>query len=248
MISTPYEWILWLVAVSIVFVAGCTAIETQEKPDGATTAPQTEPQSEKPAPKPVSEEKGVEYEIHPGERGDKEVGFAGVKRYVRDIVVARETADEEIKATLSSALDDYKSKHPDADALHVRVFFKGSTAVAYGHGYWAPGGEWSQASAGGAKSVSIELNRALRPPPLEEGERFGFSLDTRKEIYAALAGVQDKAWDEAEARYPYDVDKESELVDQLAPKYRREVCKEYDLRPSEEEAIAIEGAEQYWEW
>lgn len=248
---------LVLLAV-ILLVAGCGKPKMPERPPPQAPPPSRPAAEPKPVPKPKpappADEKPVEYQILPGERGDKDVSFdfralgrGAAKRYTRDITVPYETTDEEVKATLRAALKDLQDLHPDAGALMVRLFFEGGTAVAHARVTWAPGGEWARAAEGGTKSISF-ASPTPRPPKPVTGDRFGLSLAKRKEIFVALGAAEDKAWEDADAEHPYDVHKQNELVDKLASKYKAQVRKKYGLTEEQEDAIDLEGCEQSWEW
>ncbi len=247
------KW-LWLTIVAvllfgIVLLAGCGRSKTPlpvERPvpqEQATQEPVIEP--------PVIEQKAVEYEVMPGERGDKDLShgeyhsenldMAAAKRYQRDITVPRGAIDEQIAATLRRALDDFRDKHPDADALCVRVCFEESTAMTYANLYWAADG----GKAFGSKSGTIDWH-GNRPPKLEEGKRFGLSLKERKEVYTELVRAEDRAMNEAMTKYPDDVYKQIDMERELTPGYKKRVRQEYGITEEQQQKIEIEGLEQHW--
>ncbi len=215
-----------------------------------TAAPESEATSdqeasgEKPEP--------VEYEVMSGERGDKDLSYGeyhsenvdvtAAKRYSRDIIVPRDTTDEEIAATLRRALDDFRTEHPSADALSVSVSFEGSTGMRYASLYWAADG----GRAFGEESGSIDWNRHLRPPELEEGERFGLSLVERKQLFIELAAAEGRAMDEAMAKHPDDFDRQIDVQRELTAKYKKHVREQYDITQEQQDAIELEGGEQFW--
>lgn len=182
-------------AVGLVLLPGCPGPEVQEKAR-PTPAAQL-------APAPA---KAVSYQIVPGERGNKDYSIPGTKRYGRDITVPHETTDEEVNATLRSALKDFQWVHTDADVLKVRVFFEGATAMAHSHAIWGPGGEWAPRAKVARKSISFQ-SLAPRPPKPNTEDRFGLPLAKRREIFTDIVAAEDKAADEAWARYPDSLDK-----------------------------------------
>ncbi len=191
------------------------------------------------------------YQVMEGERGDKDlshgeyhsanVDVAPARRYSRDIIVPRNATDDEIAATLHRALADFQVEHPDADALTVSVSFEGSTGVRYASIYWAADG----GLAFGQESGSIDWNDN-RPPELEEGERFGLSLQERREVFRQLVAAEDRAMDEAMAECPNDFDRLAELQRTLMSDYKRQVREDYGITEDQQDQIELEGAEQHW--
>ncbi len=233
-----------MITTSLFLLAGCGRPKVPEKPPTEPTRPSSSRVEQKPAPPAAVQP--VEYQIVPGEPGDKDVSYGAVKRYVRDITVPYETTDEKIKATLRSALKDFRDLHPGADALTVRVFFEGATAMAHASATWAPGGDWARAAEGGAKSISFE-SLMPRPPEPIEGEILGLSLAKRQQIFRELVGAEDKAMDEAMAKYPDDFDKQIPIERELTSKYKGQVRQKYGITQDQQKKIEIEGTEQYWE-
>ena len=255
--------------LALLVLCGCgrqTENETSTLPNPPQSdlaeLPASDEPAEKPAEKPVTSTpenvEPVEYQVMSGERSGKDltigeyhsgnVDIDAAKRYARDIIVPRDTTDEEITATLHTALDDFREDHPNADELAVRAFFEESTSSSYANLYWAADG----GKAFGHDSGSIQgFNR--RPAELQKEERFGLSLEERQEVFRQLDAAALRASDEAYEKFCDDQtgvidDYESKMQyeRELQSKYDRQIREEYGITEDEQRKIVIEGNEQQW--
>ena len=102
-------------------------------------------------------------------------------------------------------------------------------------------------------SVNKLFAKSRREP---EKTRFGLSEAKRRDVYFDLAEAQDRAMNEAIARYPTDpsvspnwrsnVRKQIALEESLKGRYEGQVGRKYGLSTDQLIKIAVEGATKAW--
>ncbi len=87
--------------------------------------------------------------------------------------------------------------------------------------------------------------------------KFGLTEDKRKQIWKEMVKAEDRAWAEADKRYPPKVEhskavfmeqlgKHSDLNDKLTDKYYDEIARKYGLTREQLNDIAVEGGTKDW--
>lgn len=236
--------VLLLLIASWLYVTGC-AVDTDQVADADGPAAEGADNGN-----PIDDESasGIQtpatagaYTVMDGERGDKSIPVDELSRFARDIVVPRNATEDQIVATMHSALEDFREKHPQADALCIGAFVDESTGVAYAHLYWAADG----GKAWGYPSGTVEW-QSDRPPAVDEGERFGLTLAERKEAFLDLVAAERRANDEAMARHPEDLVRQAELQGSLMDEYKGSVRTKYAINEEQESQLVVEALEQHW--
>lgn len=173
--------------------------------------------------------------------------YLGAKRSQYDIEVAANTGDEEIKRILEQAVKELAKKR-DVDALAVRLYLK-DTNLPYAIATWAPDGDWSKAERGKSKSIfktSIEIYLEHRPKESSNVEKFGLSLEKRKMIYLEISNSQRKTRQIATQKYPSDIMKQYDYMEELDKKYEKQICDKYKITDEQKISILGEGVSNNW--
>ncbi|MFO7970461.1 MAG: hypothetical protein R6U40_01780 [Desulfobacterales bacterium] len=171
----------------------------------------------------------------------------GAKRSQYDIEVAKNMGDEEIKKILGQAVKELAKKR-EVDALVVFLYLK-DTKLPYATAYWAPYGDWSKAEKGKPKAIfktSIEIHSERRPNEANKHDKFGLSLEKRKQIYREICQSQKKTRKIAAQKYPYDWSKEADYMYELDEKFEKEICEKYNISDNQKYSILGEGVKNNW--
>ena len=173
--------------------------------------------------------------------------YLGAKRTQYDIEVAANTGDEEIKKILEQAVKELAKKR-EVDALAVRLYLK-DTNLPYAIADWAPYGDWSKAEKGKSKSIfktSIEIYPEHRPKESSNVKKFGLSLEKRKTIYLEISNSQRRTLQIATQKYPSDIMKQADYMEELDKKYEKQICDKYNITDEQKRSILGEGVSNNW--
>lgn len=173
--------------------------------------------------------------------------YLGAKRTQYDIEVAVNTGDEEIKKILEQAVKELAKKR-EVDALAVRLYLK-DINLPYAIAKWAPDGDWSKAERGKPKSIfktSIEIYPEHRPKESSNVEKFGLSLEKRKMIYREICNSQRRTRQIATQKYPSDIMKQYDYMEELDKKYEKQICDKYNITDEQKRSILSEGVSNNW--
>ena len=173
--------------------------------------------------------------------------YLGAKRTQYDIEVAANTGDEEIKKILEQAVKELAKKR-EVDALAVRLYLK-DTNLPYAIAKWAPDGDWSKAERGKPKSIfktSMEIYPEHRPKESSNVEKFGLSLEKRKMIYREICNSQRRTRQIATQKYPSDIMKQYDYMEELDKKYEKQICDKYNITDEQKSSILGEGVSNNW--
>jgi hypothetical protein len=177
----------------------------------------------------------------------KNLDYSVVRRTQYDIEVAANTGDEEIKKILEQAVKDLGKKR-EVDALAVRLYLK-DTNLPYAIATWAPDGDWGKAERGKPKSIfktSIEIYPEHRPKESSNVEKFGLSLETRKIIFREISNSQKKTRQIATQKYPSDIMKQYDYMEELDKQYEKQICDKYKITDEQKRSILGEGVSNNW--
>ena len=173
--------------------------------------------------------------------------YSNVKRTQYHIEVAANTGDEEIKKILEQAVKELAEKR-EVDALWVNLYLK-DTSSPYAIAKWAPDGDWGKAERGKPKSIfktSIEIYPESRPKESSNVEKFGLSLEKRKMIYREICQSQRKTRQISTQKYPSDIMKQSDYMEELDKKYEKKICDKYNITDEQKLSILGEGVSNNW--
>ncbi len=173
--------------------------------------------------------------------------FLGSKRTQFDIEVKENIEDEEIKEILEKAVIEL-SELRDVDAISVRLYIE-NTNLPYAIADWAPYGAWNKAETGIPKSVfktSITFYPEHKAKESSKGKKYGLSLEQRKIIYHEICQSQKNTRQIAEKKYPSDIMKQYDYMEDLDKKYESEICRKYFITDDQKCRIVDEGVENNW--
>jgi|GEM_PF-3100632 len=173
--------------------------------------------------------------------------FLGSKRTQFDIEVKENIKDEEIKEILEQAVIEL-SELRDVDAISVRLYIE-NTNLPYAIADWAPYGNWNKAETGIPKSVfktSITFYPEHKGKESSKEKKYGLSLEQRKIIYHEVCQSQKNTRQIAEKKYPSDIMKQYDYMDELDDKYESEICRKYFITDDQKCKIVDEGVENNW--
>ena len=171
----------------------------------------------------------------------------GAKRTQYNIEVSANMGDEEIQKILEIAVKELAKKR-EVDALAVRLYLK-DTNLPYAIAYWAPDGDWSKAERGKSKSIfktSIEIYPEHRPRESSNVKKFGLSLEKRKTIYREISNSQRRTLQIATQKYPSDIMKQADYIEELDKKYEKQICDKYNITDEQKRSILGEGVSNNW--
>ena len=197
----------------------------------------------------------IYYEIVEAE--DLSLGL--IKRFVYRVVVNPTIQEDQVKPLIDSIIQAKSTADPDIDEMgrfiySDRQIIHGVYDVAKAD--WAPGGRWGSTNTevatsnnrdGYSISITIkdDLENYLQNRNSDE-TKFGFTEQERRQIFLDTTRAQNRANDEAEARYPYDFLAWGELWQKLLEKYELEVCVKYGITPDTQQKILAEGLDKNW--
>jgi len=173
--------------------------------------------------------------------------YLGAKRTQYDIEVDANMGDEKIKKILEQAVKELAKKRK-VDALAVRLYLK-DTNLPYAIANWAPDGDWSKAERGKPKSIfktSIEIYPEHRPKKSSNVEKFSLSLEKRKMIYREISQSQKRTRQIATKKYPSDIMKQYDYMEELDKKYEKQICDKYNITDDQKSSILSEGVSNNW--
>jgi len=115
---------------------------------------------------------------------------------------------------------------------------------------WAPGGDWAQARTVNTGDYSrhgftVHMAQERLPGPERVG---GLPLAKAKQCFLDICRAQDRAFADAQAKYPTpkDLMKQSELARALSERYEKTVREEYRITEEQQGEIVAFGVIQLW--
>lgn len=186
-------------------------------------------------------------------------------------VVSNTIQREQVEPTVRTIITRVTSDRPDAD--EIALFLYSDRELVNG-AFDVAAAEWStDGQTGGITPEIARSNDRSRydtsirvKPNLEsflaqrgrEEERGGLSEDRRREIWTALIRAEDRAYQEAERRYPTNancvsvsqaqanLDRNMAMSDSLVDVFTEQVLEEYGIAEEVEDSITVEGMEEQW--
>ena len=175
-----------------------------------------------------------------------------------NILVSGEISETGLKALLNKLYSSTKAKkgfkyHNSPTNIYIYAFTSKERAES-GMGQWIAMLQESPGDLGPRISISKRQIAQLGAKP---EERFGLSETNRIEIWKEYVLAEDRAWEKAEERYPFNTglsqsqfQKQAEKLtlfrQQLEKQYKGELAKKYGLTLEQLKEIADEGVTKDW--
>lgn len=181
----------------------------------------------------------------------KDLSFSNCVRKQVTVRTAHRLSEAEITGVARSIVDKVTSEHK-VNAVSIMMYDTPDTSGPYTLASvdWAPNGDWSQASTMNTGDYSTHRFTINMPPerPPEPKEIGGLPPVKAKQCFADICRAQDKAYSEAEARYPgsTDVMKQAKYAQTLSEQYEKAVREKYGITQKEQSAIVAAGVTQSW--
>ena len=194
----------------------------------------------------------LKYSIH-----NEEVYDAPIKTEVSiDVLIEDVNINEEgIKTLLNYLYKTTKERsgfkhneHPNSIYIYA---FTTKEKAASGMGQWI--GMISKSASD--KNPKINFSEIqLNSLSVNIENRWGLSQDKREELWKEIVNAEDKAYKEADKKYPLakldltesDISKNADLRDSLKDQYEWEIAKENNLKKVILDSIGIEGLKKGW--
>lgn len=229
---------LFVVGLALMTFMGCGAKKPVSRSENATPS-----------------EAGVvaaSYRVLPGERGNDDLSTGDRRRFSRDITVPRDATDEQIRATLEVAMEEFQRLHPEATHLVVMAWWEGAETGSYG-AYakitGAPGGDWAAAPGSAPMALSTELPMGWRPSDTAvPATEFGLAVEQRMKIFREIIAAERRATSDADERISpeKDVKGNAALWSELTETYKNELAERHSLTREQLDQIGSEGVTQQW--
>lgn len=175
-----------------------------------------------------------------------------------NILVSGEISENGLKALLNKLYSSTKAKkgfkyHNSPTNIYIYAFTSKERAES-GMGQWIAMLQESPSDLGPRISISKHQIAQLGAKP---EERFGLSETNQIEIWKEYVLAEDRAWEKAEERYPFNTElsqsqfqKQAEKLalfrQQLEKQYKGELAKKYGLTLEQLKEIADEGVTKDW--
>ena len=199
---------------------------------------------------------------------DKKMGYR--------VVVSSEIKENQVRKTIEKIIADITSKDNDIDELMLWLYSDKELANGM-HMYdvaratWAPNGELGNVTPEIAKTnnrtnykleiqIAENLEQYLKQRAKSE-DKFSLTEAERRKIFKEIAAAEDKAWAEADKKYPVSgrtvwdlsksklrsrMDRNTDLAQKLGDQYENELAKKYGLTREQLKQISIEGISERW--
>lgn len=181
---------------------------------------------------------------------EENLDYADIERRSYRVIVSVDTTDIQIKDTIRKITREKYEENPDIDGISIFVYLEGMDpeGIAYFRGEWCPDGKWENIQETTNRSnYKFSITQiAERPSEESTKEKFGLTGDVRRQIFYELIEAEDKAFFEAEEKYPGDFEKQAELRGKLDKKYELEVINKYAITKEIANSITSEGANNNW--
>lgn len=192
-----------------------------------------------------------------------------VVRKQYSITVGEDIKAGQVEPTVKAVIDSALARNDDIDEIIVFVYTVPELVdepYDVAKAEWAPGGKWGSTTPEIAESndrSSYKLNLTIRDDlegflalRNENEERFGFSVDERKQIFNELVLAEDRAAKEAEKLYPIDpldpdfsrenVQKNIDKEEELCQLYTKQVYEKYGIDEDIASQITTEAYNKRW--
>ena len=233
----------------------CVVIVTQEEPT-PTTKPKKEitqptqpsvPQTKTPkVEKPVTAPPKV---IIPSYRVlNEEIYDVPAKTQVEiNIIVTGKITEAGLRALLNQIYSSTKQRrgfkyHDSPTAIYIFAYTSKERAES-GTGQWIAMLQKAHAAAG----PTIQINeRQIAQISVKPEKRFGLSEETRMEIWKQIVLIESRSLDEAEVKYPYNIEKRGEYWERLQNRYEDDLAKKYGISRKHLQQISLEAIRKDW--
>lgn len=189
------------------------------------------------------------------------------KKMAYRIVVSPEIKENQVKPTIEKIISDITSKDSDIDEISLLLYSdkelaNGMYDVAMAT--WAPNGKLGNITPEIARSnnrnnykITIQIKENLEEYLQKRGEsedKFGFTEEERRQIFKEIVAAEDRATNEADAKYPLDkagitmddIKKNGGLSNELMEKYKEQVRKKHGITEDQETEIVVEAFQESW--
>lgn len=181
----------------------------------------------------------------------KDLSFLNCVRKQVIIRTANRLSEAEVTKVAQDVVSRVTSEHK-VNAVSILMYDTPHTTGRYTLASvdWAPDGDWAQASnvnTGDYSKHRFVVNMVPERPP-EPEEVGGLPLAKAKQCFLDICRAQDKAFNDAEVRYPgwEDVMKQMEYAQTLSEQYEKAVREEYEITQKQQGEIATIGITQSW--
>jgi len=196
------------------------------------------------------------------------------KRMEYKVVVSPEIKENQVRSTVEKIIADITSKDNDIDEISLFLYSDKELAnemYDVARATWAPNGKLGNVTPEIAKTnnrnnykleiqIAENLEQYLQKRAQSE-EKFSLTEAERRQIFKEIVAAEDRAWAEAERKYPVSgratwglsqselgsrIDKSTVLAQQLGDQYEDELAKKYGLTREQLKEVIYESIEERW--
>lgn len=203
--------------------------------------------------------------------------FPNNKKILYRIVLSKDVKENQVKPTVEKIITKLTSDDSDIDEIILWLYSDkeiSNSTFDIGTAIWAPNGTLGNIDANIAKNnirdnykidyqIKNNLDQYLTQK-LETGDKLGFTVEERKQIFKEIVKAEDKAnqyeqteqdkvlnkfgtindsnREDVNAEY----DKISDQVQKLTDEFKSTVLKKYDITAEQLKEIGREGQDKYW--
>jgi hypothetical protein len=158
--------------------------------------------------------------------------------------LSRENLEKLLRVLHEDACATSGLKHHGGEPTHVFVYvYTSEEHYKSGMGQWIA--MLSRIGKNANPKIDVKDN-LLAQQSLKPETKYGLSEEQRKDIFRRSVLIEDRAFADAEKRYPSDLTKQMELANELMDRYEQEFAKECGLTVEQLTEIAVEGLEKNW--
>lgn len=199
------------------------------------------------------------------------------KKILYRIVLSKDIKENQVKPTVEKIIDKLTSDDSDIDEIILWLYSDkeiSNSTFDIGTAIWAPNGKLGNIDANIAKSnnrknykIDFQIKNNLDQylsQKLETGDKLGFTLEERKQIFKEIVKAEDKAneyeqteQDKVLNKFGAINDNNREIVkaeyntisdqaQKLTEEYKSTVLKKYNITAEQLKEIGREGQDKYW--
>ena len=181
----------------------------------------------------------------------KDLSFSNCVRKQVTVRTAYRLSEVEVTKVAQSVVSRVTCEHK-VNAVSILMYDTPHTTGPYTLASvdWAPGGDWAQARTVNTGDYSrhgftVHMAQERLPGPERVG---GLPLAKAKQCFLDICRAQDRAFADAQAKYPTpkDLMKQSELARALSERYEKTVREEYRITEEQQGEIVAFGVIQLW--
>lgn len=170
----------------------------------------------------------------------------GKTQLIINILISEDVSEDELGTLLNSLYE--KANHRTGFKYHSNPTVIGIYAYPSREHAEAGMGQWlgMLTKTPTNEQSLIQVHFSVGQEDASSESRFGFTVDGRKDIYKRIVSTEDRGQKEAEKRYPSDLRKQFDFVDELSAKYKKDLATELGITKEQLDEIAQEGVLNNW--